>query len=120
MKYTDIAFDQVRTWIRNKREHATKPASWEDLLLACKKNEDALVDFLESRTEEDDWPEMNVQDWREIVKQQKDAEEKTIRFAVESGAAIIHGDNQINTVSVSKNETSSWQSYKVFIGKQTA
>ena len=112
MDYTNMDFDQVRDWIRKKREHATKPASWEELLFACKKDEDALADFLKSRTDEDDWPEMNVQDWQEIVKQQKDAEAETIRFGVESGAAIIHGDNQINTVKVSAIENSSWQSYK--------
>lgn len=112
MEYTDIVYDQVRAWIRKKREHATKPASWDDLLLACKKDEDALVDFLEARTDDDDWPIMSVHDWQEIVNQQKNAEAETIRFGVESGAAIIHGENQNNTVSISQDEQSSWQTYR--------
>lgn len=112
MEYTDIVFDQVRAWIRKKREHATKPASWDDLLLACKKDEDALIAFLEARTDDDDWPKMSVNDWQAIVRQQESAEAETIRFGIESGAAIIHGENQNNTVNISLDEQSSWQSYK--------
>lgn len=112
MEYTDIEFDQVRAWIRKKRENASKSFSWDDLLLACKKTEAELSAFLETRADEDDWPVMSVEDWKAIVMQQKQAEEETIRFGIESGAAIIHGDNQSNTVSISQDKHSSWQTYK--------
>ena len=112
MKFTNIEFDQVRNWIQKKRNNATKPSSWDDLMFACKKSEEALIAFLETRTEDDDWPEMDVNDWQEIVKQEKTAEEETIRFGIENGAAIIHGENQNNTVSISLDSKSSWQTYK--------
>ena len=112
MEYTDIAYDEVRAWIRKKREHATKPASWEELLFACKKDEKSLKEFLDARTEDDDWPVMSTDDWKAIVSQQKAAEQETIRFGIESGAAIIHGENQNNTVRISQDEHSSWQTYK--------
>ena len=112
MEYTDIAYDEVRAWIRKKREHATKPASWEELLFACKKDEKSLKEFLNARTEDDDWPVMSTDDWKAIVSQQKAAEQETIRFGIESGAAIIHGENQNNTVRISQDEHSSWQTYK--------
>lgn len=111
-KYTGIEYDEVRAWIRKKREHSTKPASWEELLLACKSSEEKLINFLESKVDDDDWPEMTIDDWRDIVCQQKAAEDETIRYGVESGAAIIHGENQNNVVSISQNEHSSWQTYK--------
>lgn len=112
MKYYDPEFEPVILWIRNKRENAKKQASWDELMLACKKDEDALVDFIETRVDEDDWPAMTIEEWQQVVLEQKNAEEATIRFGEESGAAIIHGTDQINTVRVSQDPQSSWQTYK--------
>ena len=50
------------------------------------------------------------QDGEELL--QKSAEEETIRFASESGAAIIHGVEQGNAVSIPLDEHSSWQMYR--------
>ena len=112
MKYYDPEFEPVILWIRNKRENAKKQASWDELMLACKKDEEALVDFIETRVDEDDWPAMTIEEWQQIVLEQKNAEEATIRFGEESGAAIIHDANQINTVKISQDSASSWQTYK--------
>ncbi len=112
MKFTETDYDPVRAWIRNKRESSKKIASWEELLLACKKDEEGLDSFLTNKVDEDDWPELTTEDWQIIVQQQKEAEEETIRFGYESGAAIIHGENQSNTVRISQEKGSSWQSYK--------
>lgn len=112
MSYTDIEYDQVRSWIKTKREHPTKPASWDSLMYACKNDESSLLDFLSYKTVDDDWPELSVADWQAIVLQQKSAEEETIRLDRESGSAIINGSNQINNLSVPQGRNSSWQSYK--------
>ncbi|MBQ0090377.1 MAG: Z1 domain-containing protein [Prevotellaceae bacterium] len=112
MSYTDIEYDQVRTWIKTKREHPTKPASWESLMFACKNDESGLLDFLSNRADEDYWPELSVADWQAIVLQQKSAEEETIRLDRENGSAIINGSNQINNLSIPQGKNSSWQSYK--------
>lgn len=109
MDYTDIEFDDVREWIRKKR---SRLVSWDELMLACKETESQLGSFLENRSDEDGWPRMSVEDWKAIVVQQKQAEEETIRFGNESGAAIIHGENQSNTVRVSLKKESSWQTYR--------
>jgi len=112
MEYTDIEFDDVRVWIQKKRNNPQKPASWDDLMLACKKSENELIVFLDTKVEDDDWPRMSINDWKEIVIQQKKAEEETIRFGIESEAAIIHGDYQNNIVRISQDKRSSWQTYK--------
>jgi hypothetical protein len=107
--YTDLRYDVVREWICGRREVGK---TWEELFLACKPNEERLLYFLESRVEDDGWPKMTIDDWQNIVNLQRVAEENTIRRAIEGGAAVIHGDNQINAVTISRTKNSSWQSYK--------
>jgi hypothetical protein len=111
-KFNNIEYDDVRLWIRKKRESTKKTYSWEEILLACKSTDLELMNFLESKVEDDDWPPMTIEDWKYIVYQQKVAEEETIRYGIESGAAIIHGEFQNNTVKISNNPSSSWQTYK--------
>ncbi len=110
--YTSMEYNQVRTWIKKRKENPTKNVTWDDLMLACKKDIKGLIDFLNSRVDEDNWPQMTVEDWQEIVNQQKTADEQTQRIERENGYALIHGAGQGNILYVPSDENSSWQTYR--------
>jgi len=102
-------YDIVRIWITNMR---AKDKSWEDLELACKKTEDKLRDFLESHEEEDGWPALTNDEWKELVRLEKEAAEQTIVVEENNGLATITGDGEQNAVRVPIMVSSAWKCYE--------
>ena len=116
MNLTDIKYDIVRDWISSKRNNTNKKTgnqnTWDEIFLACKRDEDALINFLDDKVIDDDWPELTVDEWKLLVQSQKEAEEDTIKIARENGAAVICQDGQDNGLFVPQNRASAWQCYK--------
>jgi len=102
-------FDQIRNWIIKKRD---KNMSWDKLYLAGKSDEEELTHFLEGRIEDDDWPEISIQDWKELVRQQKEAEEQTTALQYNYGAASLLNNDQDNEVCIPEDRHSAWQTYR--------
>lgn len=101
--------EEVKNWINRKRLNGK---SWDEIKLACKNSEEELRRFLRTKTEDDDWPELTIGQWQDIVKEAKekaDADEKRID---EKGATVIYGNNEINEISIPTDEYSAWQTYK--------
>lgn len=72
-KYDTPNHDDCRRWIQRRRERG---ATWEQLQLACKNTEEQLISFLRSRQEEDDWPTFSVAEWKELVSELEEYEDK--------------------------------------------
>ena len=102
-------YDKPRNWINNARDY---DVPWDKIFLANKKNKEELKGFLDTRTEEDFWPELTVDDWKIIVEQQKTAEETAKNIDILAGIAQIHDEGQNNATRVPEDPASSWQLYK--------
>ena len=70
--YSLPKYDKARNWIRNSREHNV---TWDEIMLARRKNEEELSRFLENQVIDNYWEPMTVEDWMNIVQKQRDAEE---------------------------------------------
>lgn len=108
-QYSLAKYDQVRTWIKKSRE---KNIEWDDIFLARKKNETELKAFLDDQVDSNFWPELSVENWRDIVAREKDAEEKTKFIDISKGTAFIYDPKQDNAVTIPCDEYSSWQLYR--------
>ena len=104
-----IQYDVARAWINRKRQNKV---DWNLLLLACKSSEEELLRFLQNQKEDNDWPDISIDDWKEIVKLQKESEEMTIRIDRENGAATIHDAGQDNNLTTPTAKETSWQCYR--------
>ena len=108
-KYNTPRYDGPRRWIQNKRERNT---SWNDLRLACKKSNEALIGFISTRVEEDDWPEMSVLEWAELVTDMEEIESKQKDLIFRGNDGALFDVKQDNGLKVPENERSCWQLYK--------
>ena len=108
-KYNTPRYDGPRRWIQNKRERNT---SWNDLRLACKQSEEALIGFISTRVEEDDWPEMSVLEWAELVTDMEEIENKQKDLIFRGNDGALFDVKQDNGLKVPENERSCWQLYK--------
>ena len=104
-----IIYDEPRKWIRKMRE---RDINWEEIEYGRRKDYPGLQDFLETQTDINFWPEMSISDWKELVRSQKNAEEKVQHIEILAGIAHIHDERQDNAVYVPQDENSSWQLYK--------
>lgn len=109
MDYSKPEYDKPRKWINDAREH---DVSWENIYFAKKKNEEGLEAFLRTRADEDFWPELEIDDWKEIVQQQKSTEETAQSIDILAGIAQIHDNGQNNATRVPEDPASSWQLYR--------
>lgn len=102
-------YDKPRKWINEARDYKI---SWDQIFMAKKKDEEALQHFLDIRAEEDFWPDLNVQDWKDIVNQQKMTEDAAKNIDILAGIAQIHDEGQNNATRIPEDPSSSWQLYK--------
>lgn len=103
-------FYPCKKWIEVKRE---KGKEWEEILYACKKNEEQLADFLRVRIDEDDWPEeMNCDLWKRFVFGMREAEERSIAVQKAGGMATLTSRDENTKVTVPGDDKSAWQLYR--------
>ena len=112
-KYDNPCFDDCRKWIQRKWE---KGVSWQELRLACKHSEEELCAFLSSRTVEDDWPEMSADDWKELVSEIEEYEDKQKNLSFRGNDGALFDVNQDNGLKVPESPRSCWQLYKKSLG----
>lgn len=109
VNYTLPKYDNYRKWIRDAREHNTE---WKDIEYANKGNEEGLNKFLETQNEINWWELIDSIEWKEIVNQEKKAEEQTKEVELMEGSSMILDENQDNAVTVPKDKKSAWVLYK--------
>ena len=112
-KYDNPCFDDCRKWIQKKRERG---ASWQNLQLACKHSEEELNAFLSSRAVEDDWPDLSVDEWKALVIEIEEYEDKQKNLIFRGNDGALFDVNQDNGLKVPENERSCWQLYKKSLG----
>lgn len=102
-------YDQHREWIRNARNRNMK---WEQIDYAGQGNDEGLSVFLNQQTMLNFWKEISCDEWRELVRLQKEAEEQTQAIDYLSGQAMIMGEGEDNDVSIPRAPQSAWQLYR--------
>ena len=102
-------YDEPRKWIQKRRE---QNEHWKSIRMARKKTEEALCCFLKSQHEDNDWPEMNIDDWDRLVDECFEVEDRqqSIRFRGNEGA--LYDLAQDNGLKIPENPRSCWQLYK--------
>lgn len=108
-KYDSPIYDDCRKWIQKKQE---KGIEWAAIRLACKNDTAGLAHFLKTRSEEDDWPVLSVDDWTELVEECEEylSSQQDIKFRGNDGA--LFDRTQDNGLRVPENPRSCWQLYK--------
>lgn len=96
-------------WIKEGR---IKGKSWDDLRYGKGSSEAELRTFLAIATEYMDWPVLTVEEWYQLVEQQRNEEESLEKLIDTKGATVIHATNEQNLINVSSDEDSAWQCYK--------
>lgn len=103
-----LKYGEPRKWITNKHESGGK--SWEEI--ATQPTSAPLDVFLATREEEDGWPAMDAETWKELVRQQEEIEKQIIELDAHSGQALVIDDASNNEVEVPHGPNSCWQLYK--------
>ena len=112
-RYDNPCFDDCRKWIQKKRERG---ASWQELQLACKHCEEELSAFLSSRVVEDDWPALSAHEWKDLVSEIEEYEDKQKNLIFRGNDGALFDVNQDNGLKVPENERSCWQLHKKSLG----
>lgn len=108
-RLNDTKYDRTKGWIKDRRN---RQRSWEDIRFAMKKNEAGLISFLENRVEEDDWPEITVEEWYCLVELQKEAEEQRLEECRAARQCQLNDSEQNLDIRVPDSDRSSWQLYR--------
>lgn len=103
-------YDQCRSWIKRNRE--TKKVEWDSIKYALRSNEQELVAFIQQQVDLNDWPELQVEDWFEIVESEKEAENRSITISEMDNATTVVDGTQDTGVTVPEDPRSSWLLYK--------
>ena len=112
-KYDHPNYDGCRKWIQNKRERNN---SWDAIRLACKASDSELSVFLTTRAVEDDWPDITVPEWKELVSELEEYESRQKDLIFRGNDGALFDVSQDNGLQVPENERSCWQLYKKSLG----
>lgn len=108
--FFDPRYDRPGEWVQRKRE-ADDPWDWERIKSLNGKAEDKLLDELERRADDDDWPLMDLEAWYGFVESKMEAEKDQLPISLGHDGAL-YDPNQDNNLKVPENPRSSWQLYK--------
>lgn len=106
--YALPTYDMYRDWINNARKAGN---SWEDIQYALKGDDDHLKQFLDLQADTN-WWKIKIEDWKNLVKLQRDAEEQTRNISMGSELSMIAEEGEDSDVYVPASRQSSWQLYK--------
>lgn len=107
--YDSPYYDEPRAWIQKRRNQSL---DWEIIRMAKKMSLSELAAFLKSQHEDNDWPELSIDDWNSLVNecQEVEAQQESILFKGNDGA--LFDRSQDNNLKVPENPRSCWQLYK--------
>lgn len=113
MDFSSPSFDDSKAWIQKRFE---KGKDWDSIKLAMKSSEEDLRDFLDTRTEEDDWPNMTNDEWKLLVENERfySTFQESVNFFGSDGVLVNTKDG--NKLSVPQDPRSCWQLYKNKLG----
>ncbi len=108
-KYDSPIYDDPKRWIQKKRSRGEE---WDAIRLACKGDVLRLTTFLKQRVQEDDWPSFSVEEWMELVDENRDYESKQTDFRLKGSDGALFDTKQDNGLCIPEAERSCWQLYK--------
>lgn len=107
--YSSPKYDDYRRLIKNFKN---KGLSWSQIEYAKKENDRGLAAYLKTKVEDDDFPPIDIEDWKALVKRQKEEDEETEWISKSHGAAMILNADDDADFNIPDNPRSSWQLYK--------
>lgn len=108
-KYDSPLYDECRRWIEKKRE---KNVSWETIQLGGKNTIQDLQIMLDYNHETNDWPELSVAEWNELIEQMKFYEDQQESFIHRGNDGALFDRSEDNGFTVPQSPYSGWQMYK--------
>lgn len=106
-------YDEPIRWIRKRRD---KNTGWDAIRMANKPDLNGLKQFLTTKTEDDDWEPMTVDDWIRLVDECMAFENKHESILFRGNEGALYDTKQDNGLSVPQGERSCWQLYKASLG----
>lgn len=103
-KYDDYR-EQITTWREKNRD-------WASIKLGRSNSVEGLQAFLERCCDENDWPEITVYDWFEIVDSMQEDEQERLELLDKKSAGIITDGSKDNDLRVPKHKHSMWKQYE--------
>ncbi len=100
---------EIKSWIEKQR---IKGIAWDSIMLANKMSLEGLAQFLVNQNEDNDWPDLTVEDWQTIVEGQRLKENANKAIIDDSGASVIADNNETNNLTIPTGYDSAWQTYK--------
>jgi len=106
--YSLPKYDIYRNWMKDARD---RKHDWEEIKYGLRGNLEGLKKFLEEQRSLN-WWEIDCNDWFQLVRLEKEAEEQTKAVQYLSGYAMIYDEGEDNEIKIPQDERSSWQLYK--------
>lgn len=106
--YTNPKYDDARNWMKKARENGR---DWEQIRFGTGSTDDDLAKFLKDQEINNFW-DYTVEDWKELVGQQKVVEEEQMKITEIAPSTLIVGEDQENETSIPDSEGSAWVNYK--------
>ncbi len=103
-KYDDYR-EQITTWRERNRD-------WDSIRMGRAQTKEGLQAFLDRCYEENDWPQISIDEWFEIVDSMYEDEMERLEFLDKKIAGIITDENKDNGLRVPKNKNSMWKQYE--------
>ena len=108
-KYNSTRYDDQRNWIAKARE---RNISWEEIYFGRGSSDDDLKKFVEEKCKDDFW-EIDVNDWKSIVKLEKEGEDERKKLNSVQRSSVISSDYTINDIDgIPKGIHSCWMKYR--------
>ena len=109
--YNSPRYDEQRDAINRFRENNE---SWEAIYYGHGKTEDDLEAFLNTMKMNLLW-DVTLDDWKELVKLEKEGEEKRLSISDAEKSSIIGRDDNVNDIVIPTSKASCWQKYRRYL-----
>ena len=100
---------EIKSWIERQR---IKGRTWDSIMFANKQSLEGLAQFLVNQNEDNDWPDLTVEEWQTIVEEQRLKEDANKAIIDDNGASVIADNNETNNLTIPTIYNSAWQTYK--------
>ena len=107
--YSSSTFDDCYNWL--KKKYNKKKYTDEQLMMACKDTEAELSKFLESKAEDDEWPEFTNDKWKEFARFCVNDWKNTETCTIPSSESV----SGVSDREAPRRDGTAWQKYKNYL-----
>ena len=109
--YNSPIYDEQRETINKYR---SKKNSWDRIKFGLGDTEEDLEKFLQMQEMLNCW-EITPEDWKNIVRLEKEGEEKRLRISDAEKSSIIGNTDNVNDITIPLAKASCWQKYRRYL-----